>query len=315
MQELHRRVAGEVEKVVVGQGEALEVMLAALALGGHVLLEGPPGVAKTLLANATARALGLDFRRIQFTPDMLPSDVTGTVALRGGELRFRPGAGVRQPRARRRDQPHAAQDAGRAAGGDAGGAGHGRRRAASAARTRSSSSRRRTPSSTRAPTRCPRPSATASSCASTSDYPSEEAERAMLRLARRGLAPAGLDDDPAGGRAREELRAARAGVDATQVAAEVLDYVAARRAPDARAAERRARREPARRRAPARRREGRGAARGPRLRDARRRRPHGAAGAAPPARAHARGRAGALHAGERGPRRARRGRAAIRAAR
>ena len=91
MQALHRRVAGEVEKVVVGQGESLEVMLAALALGGHVLLEGPPGVAKTLLANATARALGLDFRRVQFTPDMLPSDVTGTIALRGGELRFRPG--------------------------------------------------------------------------------------------------------------------------------------------------------------------------------------------------------------------------------
>src|SRR6185503_2513313 len=91
MQELHRRVAGEVERVVVGQGEALEVTLAALALGGHVLLEGPPGVAKTLLANATARALGLDFRRIQFTPDMLPSDVTGTMALRGGELVFRPG--------------------------------------------------------------------------------------------------------------------------------------------------------------------------------------------------------------------------------
>jgi MoxR-like ATPase len=91
MQELHRRVAEEVEKVVVGQGEPLEVMLGALALGGHVLLEGPPGVAKTLLANATARALGLDFRRVQFTPDMLPSDVTGTVALRGGELRFRPG--------------------------------------------------------------------------------------------------------------------------------------------------------------------------------------------------------------------------------
>jgi MoxR-like ATPase len=66
-------------------------MLSGLALGGHVLLEGPPGVAKTLLANATARALGLDFRRVQFTPDMLPSDVTGNVALRGGELTFRRG--------------------------------------------------------------------------------------------------------------------------------------------------------------------------------------------------------------------------------
>ncbi len=91
MRELHRRVAGEVRKVVVGQDEAVEALVAALALGGHVLLEGPPGVAKTLLATATARALDLDFRRAQFTPDMLPSDLTGTMTLRAGELAFRPG--------------------------------------------------------------------------------------------------------------------------------------------------------------------------------------------------------------------------------
>ncbi len=91
MKELHARVAGEVRKVVVGQAEALEDMFAALALGGHVLLEGVPGTAKTLLASATARALGIEFRRLQFTPDMLPSDVTGTMALRAGELVFRPG--------------------------------------------------------------------------------------------------------------------------------------------------------------------------------------------------------------------------------
>ncbi|HEX6020551.1 MAG TPA: AAA family ATPase, partial [Solirubrobacter sp.] len=91
MKELHARVAGEVRKVVVGNDEALEDMLAALALGGHALLEGIPGVAKTLLASAIARALDLEFRRLQFTPDMLPSDVTGTMALRAGELVFRPG--------------------------------------------------------------------------------------------------------------------------------------------------------------------------------------------------------------------------------
>jgi MoxR-like ATPase len=89
--DLLERVSDEVEKVVVGLGEEVELLLAAAAVGGHVLLEGPPGVAKTLLANATARALGSSFRRIQFTPDMLPSDVTGTMALRGGELVFRPG--------------------------------------------------------------------------------------------------------------------------------------------------------------------------------------------------------------------------------
>ena len=91
LRQLHAAVAGEVAKVVVGQDDALEVLLAAMAVGGHVLLEGVPGVAKTLLANATARALGLEFRRLQFTPDMLPSDITGTMSLRGRELAFRAG--------------------------------------------------------------------------------------------------------------------------------------------------------------------------------------------------------------------------------
>jgi len=89
--ELRERLTREVGKVVVGQERALEDLLTALLVGGHVLLEGVPGVAKTLLANATARALGLDFRRVQFTPDMLPSDLTGTMTLRSGELVFRPG--------------------------------------------------------------------------------------------------------------------------------------------------------------------------------------------------------------------------------
>ena len=91
MKALHDAVAGEVGKVVVGQPEAVAALLAAAALGGHVLLEGPPGVAKTLMAGAVARALGVDFRRVQFTPDMLPSDLTGTMTLRGGELVFNEG--------------------------------------------------------------------------------------------------------------------------------------------------------------------------------------------------------------------------------
>jgi MoxR-like ATPase len=88
---LRDQVAAEVSKVVVGQHDVLDVLLAAASVGGHVLLEGVPGVAKTLLANAMARALGLDFRRVQFTPDMLPSDITGTMTLRARELVFRPG--------------------------------------------------------------------------------------------------------------------------------------------------------------------------------------------------------------------------------
>src|SRR5687767_5410243 len=91
MRELSAAVIDEVGKVIVGQDEVIETVLIAAAVGGHALLEGVPGTAKTLLANAFARSFGLDFNRIQFTPDMLPSDVTGTMTLRGGELTFRPG--------------------------------------------------------------------------------------------------------------------------------------------------------------------------------------------------------------------------------
>jgi MoxR-like ATPase len=89
--ELRDRVVREVRKVVVGQDGVVEVLLASVTVGGHLLLEGVPGVAKTLLANAFARAIGVDFKRVQFTPDMLPSDLTGTMTLRAGELAFRPG--------------------------------------------------------------------------------------------------------------------------------------------------------------------------------------------------------------------------------
>jgi MoxR-like ATPase len=91
MRELVERVEREVAKVVVGRADAVETTLAAVVLGGHVLIEGVPGTGKTLMASAIARALDLDFRRVQFTPDMLPSDLTGTMTLRGGELVFRPG--------------------------------------------------------------------------------------------------------------------------------------------------------------------------------------------------------------------------------
>ncbi len=93
--ELKTNVLQEVRKVVVGQDQVVEAVLLAAAVGGHVLLEGPPGTAKTLLVNSIARSAGLAFGRIQFTPDMLPSDVTGTVTLNfsgtTSELRFRPG--------------------------------------------------------------------------------------------------------------------------------------------------------------------------------------------------------------------------------
>ena len=120
-------------KVVVGQDEAVDLLLSAVVLGGHVLLQGVPGVAKSLLANAFARTVGGSYRRVQFTPDMLPSDLTGTMTLRGGELALPPRAGVHERAARRRDQPHSAEDAIGAARGNAGAPGLGRRDRAPAA--------------------------------------------------------------------------------------------------------------------------------------------------------------------------------------
>jgi len=90
-QQLLEAALAQIRPVVVGQDRTLELMLIALACRGHVLLEGVPGVAKTLLARALAATLGVQMRRVQFTPDMLPSDLTGTVTLRGAELAFRPG--------------------------------------------------------------------------------------------------------------------------------------------------------------------------------------------------------------------------------
>ena len=88
---LRQQVSAQVSGVVVGQQAALDQLLIALVCRGHILFEGVPGVAKTLLATTAAKSLGLSFRRAQFTPDLLPSDITGTMTLRGGELAFRPG--------------------------------------------------------------------------------------------------------------------------------------------------------------------------------------------------------------------------------
>src|SRR5579863_2471813 len=71
-------IRGEVRKAVVGQGEVIDLMLTSLLVGGHILLEGVPGTAKTLLAQTFAAGLSLKFGRIQFTPDLMPGDLLGT---------------------------------------------------------------------------------------------------------------------------------------------------------------------------------------------------------------------------------------------
>ncbi len=91
MRKLVDKIVAEVGKVIVGQDDVIEAVVAAAAVRGHVLLEGVPGTAKTLLANAFARCFDVEFARVQFTPDMLPSDVTGTMTLRASKLVFRPG--------------------------------------------------------------------------------------------------------------------------------------------------------------------------------------------------------------------------------
>jgi MoxR-like ATPase len=84
-------IEGEVRKTIVGMNEVVRSTLAAIFARGHVLLEGAPGLGKTLLVKSLARALGLSFKRVQFTPDLMPSDVTGTQVLTeeaGGSRRF-----------------------------------------------------------------------------------------------------------------------------------------------------------------------------------------------------------------------------------
>ncbi len=87
------RILDEVERAVVGKRSALELVLLGILSDGHVLIEDFPGLAKTLIARSFARVLRLEFKRIQFTPDLMPSDVTGSAVFspRTSEFEFRPG--------------------------------------------------------------------------------------------------------------------------------------------------------------------------------------------------------------------------------
>lgn len=86
-------IRDNVERVIVGKSQVLELVLVAILCEGHVLIEDVPGIGKTMLARSVARSLGCSFRRIQCTPDLLPSDITGTYIYnqKTGEFEFRPG--------------------------------------------------------------------------------------------------------------------------------------------------------------------------------------------------------------------------------
>lgn len=87
------KVMDNVERVIIGKRDTVEMTLVGLLAQGHLLIEDVPGVGKTMLARAIAKSIGCSFRRIQFTPDMLPSDVTGVSVFnqKTMEFEFRPG--------------------------------------------------------------------------------------------------------------------------------------------------------------------------------------------------------------------------------
>jgi MoxR-like ATPase len=93
VQQFVRTVADNVERVIVGKRDAIDLVMVAMLCEGHVLIEDVPGVGKTMLARAVATSLGLTFKRLQCTPDLLPNDITGVSVFnqRTGEFEFRPG--------------------------------------------------------------------------------------------------------------------------------------------------------------------------------------------------------------------------------
>src|SRR5688572_17993051 len=81
----YQKLRAELSKRIVGQEDVIEQVFIAMAAGGHALLEGVPGLAKTLLVKSFADAIHLTFRRIQFTPDLMPADITGTEIIQEDE--------------------------------------------------------------------------------------------------------------------------------------------------------------------------------------------------------------------------------------
>ena len=93
VQNVAEKIINNVEKVIFGKRDAIEMTVIGLLCQGHILIEDVPGVGKTMLARSLARSIGCEFSRIQFTPDMLPSDVTGVSVFnqKTREFEFRPG--------------------------------------------------------------------------------------------------------------------------------------------------------------------------------------------------------------------------------
>ena len=223
-EQAYNRIRDELAKVIVGQDEVIEQVLMAIFARGHALLEGVPGLAKTLLVSSLAEVAAPDVQAhpVHARPDAQRRDRHGNDPGRPADRRpavqvpLRPA--VRQHDPGRRNQPHAAQDPGRHARGHAGAARSGRRAGAQAARPRSSCWPRRTRWSRKAPIRCPRPSSTASCSTSRSTIPARP---------RNGKSPAASPpadgQDLAGADRRGHHRASKAG-GRVPVSDQVLGY-------------------------------------------------------------------------------------------
>ena len=160
-------VRAGVGRVIFGQENVVERTLVALLAGGHALLVGVPGLAKTKLVETLGVVLGLDARRIQFTPDLMPSDILGSEVMEQDDhgrrsFRFIPGSGLRAAADGRRDQPRQPAHPVGAAAVDAGIPRHRSPARAMTCPRHSTCWPPRTRSSRKAPIRCPKPSSTAS---------------------------------------------------------------------------------------------------------------------------------------------------------
>ena len=175
-------VMAEIRKRVVGQERMVERLLIGLLTGGHVLLEGVPGLAKTLTVRTLADVLHASFSRIQFTPDLLPADVVGTMIFDSQRQQFTVRHGPIFAQIVLADEVNRApgQGAVGAARSDAGAPGHDRRRRHTSCPTRSWCWRRRTRSSRKAPIPCRKRSSIASAPEDQVDQPVRAEEREVL---------------------------------------------------------------------------------------------------------------------------------------
>src|SRR5919197_3542719 len=217
----------ELSKVIVGQEEVVEHVLVALLAEGHALLEGVPGTAKTLLVKTLARIVGADFSRIQFTPDLMPSDITGTNVFNTATASFSLRRGPVFTDILLADEINRTPPKTQAA----------LLEAMQERQVSVEGEPRQLPDpflvlATQNPIEYegtyPLPEAQLDRFLLKVDvgYPDEDAEKAVLRLRREGVAPATLADvRPAV--SPEELREAQRDVDSTGVSDEVVDYVAA----------------------------------------------------------------------------------------